>query len=173
MRLFNETQEALERQTATAEVLQVISSSVADAQPVFEKILDSCKRLFGADASASTLVRADGQVHAVGSGRRLDSRPGEASALLDRGFPRRPAQADRAGDPQRGAVHYPDIAHGHDVPDGCVSAAATHGQLLDADRADDVARPRHRHDHVVRRRAVRPFSAARDRHCSRPSPTRR
>ena len=45
-RLFNETKEALERQTATAEVLQVIGRSMADAQPVFEAIVDSCTRLF-------------------------------------------------------------------------------------------------------------------------------
>jgi len=48
-RMFNETKEALEQQRASAEVLNVISSSVSDTGPVFEKILDSCERLFGTD----------------------------------------------------------------------------------------------------------------------------
>jgi len=46
-RLFNETQEALERQTATADILKVIASSPSDVQPVFEAIATSSNRLIG------------------------------------------------------------------------------------------------------------------------------
>jgi hypothetical protein len=45
-RLFNETKEALEQQKASGEILSTISSSIADTNPVFDKILESCERLF-------------------------------------------------------------------------------------------------------------------------------
>jgi signal transduction histidine kinase/DNA-binding response OmpR family regulator/putative methionine-R-sulfoxide reductase with GAF domain len=62
VRLFNETREALERQTATAEVLQVISRSVSDPQPVFDTILHSCARLFRSQRMVMLLVGEDGQL---------------------------------------------------------------------------------------------------------------
>ena len=46
VRLFNETKESLEQQTATSEILKVISSSTTDTQPVFEAIVQSGLKLF-------------------------------------------------------------------------------------------------------------------------------
>ena len=49
-------------QTATAEVLEAIGSSVADTKPVFEKILESGRHLFGSDEMDVLLVDEQGQL---------------------------------------------------------------------------------------------------------------
>jgi GAF domain-containing protein len=59
VRLFNETTEALERQTATAEILRVISSSPTDTQPVFEAIVQSGLKLFPGGAISIALPEGD------------------------------------------------------------------------------------------------------------------
>src|SRR5207249_9549511 len=45
VRLFNETKEALERQTATADILRVIAGSPSEVQPVLDAIVRSAAQL--------------------------------------------------------------------------------------------------------------------------------
>ena len=73
-RLFNETKEGLERQTATAEILDGISNPLTDTQPVFDIIAQRAVALCGAEVSvvsrfdgASTQLAA---IHGITPGRR-------------------------------------------------------------------------------------------------------
>ncbi|MES2957562.1 MAG: GAF domain-containing protein, partial [Pseudomonadota bacterium] len=58
VRLFNETQQALSQQTASADILRVISASPTDTQPVFNAIVRTAVRLLELDRAA--FVRVDG-----------------------------------------------------------------------------------------------------------------
>ena len=110
VRLFNETQESLQQQKASAEVLAVISNSMADAQPVFEKILDSCKHLFGGDELDVLLVDEQGMLN-------IAAYRGVAHDIVAATFPA-PVERTPAGRAlrERRVMHWPDLIDGDDVP---------------------------------------------------------
>jgi class 3 adenylate cyclase/putative methionine-R-sulfoxide reductase with GAF domain len=112
-RLITETREALEQQTATAEVLGVINSSPGDLGPVFDAMLEKAVRL--CDAAFGILWTYDGDhFHAA---RLRDVTPAFAEFLRE---PMRPVPGGTfsrllAGEPVAEAV---DIAGSDSYRDG-------------------------------------------------------
>jgi GAF domain-containing protein len=121
-RLLTETREALEQQTATAEVLQVINSSPGDLEPVFEAMLQKAHSL--CEASFGALMTYDGErFHAV----TYQGTPALFREFLASGI--RPGPADPFGRMVEGAA----LSHIHDVSE---IAAQYPGEQLPRAAAD-------------------------------------
>jgi signal transduction histidine kinase len=113
VRLFKELEarnrdltEALEQQTATAEILRVISRSQTDVQPVFDTIVRSAVRL--CDGLFSALYQFDGElIHLVAQHNYTP----EALEEVHRIFPARPTRALGAARAilESSVVHMPDV----------------------------------------------------------------
>jgi hypothetical protein len=65
-RVLNELRESLRQQTATADVLKVISSSPGELEPVFQAILENATRI--CEAKFGTRFRFDGNAFRVVAG---------------------------------------------------------------------------------------------------------
>ncbi len=101
----SQVSEALERQTATSEILRAISSSPTNAQPVFDAIVESAARLCSGESAA--VYRFEGEVAYFAAGYHFSSESVEA---YHRQFPRPLRETDHLQRVADGSVlNIPDI----------------------------------------------------------------
>jgi signal transduction histidine kinase len=136
VRLFEEVQaqrrevtEALEHQTATSEVLNVISRSPTNAQPVFDAIVESASRL--CDAVFSVVWRYDGNLLHYAASHNFTP---EVLDLIIKTYPKPPDRSVVAGR----AILDGRIAH---VPDMLADPAYAHELALAGNWRASVAVP--------------------------------
>ena len=105
-RLRRELQEALEQQSSTSEVLQVISRSTLDLKPVLESLLERAVRL--CDADRGLIYRQDGDVY------RAAASYGHTAEWIETVVEQNPIRRDRSSATGR-AVLERRFVHIHDV----------------------------------------------------------
>ncbi len=103
---------ALEQQRASAEVLNVISNSVADTAPVFDAITASCARIFEGVTVGISLVDANGTL-------TLAAYRGPGREALEELYPIPLSMASGSGAAilQREVLHFPDLDKTQDLPE--------------------------------------------------------
>ncbi|MBP6768068.1 MAG: GAF domain-containing protein [Reyranella sp.] len=150
VRLFTEQREALEQQTATAEILRAISQSPTDVQPVLDAVVKAALRFCGATDAIIVLREGEGAIFAAHEGP-LAPVPGASIPLNRETAPGRAILDGRT-------CHFPDIAS----LDPVEFAAAHHFAAAQGFRAA-VAAPLLREDSaigavVLRKSALGPFA---------------
>jgi signal transduction histidine kinase/CheY-like chemotaxis protein/signal transduction protein with GAF and PtsI domain len=154
-RLFDQTQAALQRQTASAEVLQVISGSVADTQPVFERIMASSARLFGTDEVMLLTLDDDGE--------RLHL-SGHRGAMAEAASPHFPIPLAGTGTElclrEHRVMRFDDALNGADSPPAMRGYARQLGFSWSEVEAPMISDGRGVGSIMVFRRDLRPFSEA-------------
>jgi signal transduction histidine kinase len=120
VRLFTELRESLEQQTATAEILRVISRSPNDVQPVLDEVAKAALRFCGATDAVITLRHGDTYVHtahegvltvALGMHRALDRSSSIGRAIVDASTVHLP-DLDALDPAEWGAARALSAAHG-------------------------------------------------------------
>ncbi len=106
-----ELQDTLQQQKASGEVLGAISSSIADTKPVFDKILESCQRLFEGNLVGVTLATEDGKVE-------LEAYQGEHREEMARIYPMPLSRESGTGCAilDQKVVHFADVKDGSAPP---------------------------------------------------------